>query len=116
MTRRPTETGVSGHPSDPACEKRGFPLGTDDRSKLLEGAEPGKASVKRQEPPAIQQRAEPKVPEAALVAPRPVITLLTDFGTRDIYAGVLKGVILGIAPHASVVDLSHEVAPQAIAE
>lgn len=46
----------------------------------------------------------------------PVITLLTDYGTRDIYAGVLRGVIFGIAPRALVVDLSHEVAPQAIAE
>jgi S-adenosylmethionine hydrolase len=35
---------------------------------------------------------------------------------RDIYVGVLRGVILGIATHATVVDLSHEVAPQAVAE
>jgi S-adenosylmethionine hydrolase len=47
---------------------------------------------------------------------RPVITLLTDYGTRDIYVGVVHGVILGIAPSASVVDLSHEVAPQAVSE
>ncbi|MEJ2038130.1 MAG: SAM-dependent chlorinase/fluorinase [Desulfosarcinaceae bacterium] len=41
-----------------------------------------------------------------------LITLLTDFGTRDEYVGVLKGVIYTINPNATVVDLSHEVAPQ----
>lgn len=40
------------------------------------------------------------------------ITLLTDFGTSDIYVGVMRGVIAGIAPHARVVDLTHEVPPQ----
>jgi S-adenosylmethionine hydrolase len=45
-----------------------------------------------------------------------VITLLTDYGLRDIYVGVVRGVIIGIAPQAHVVDLSHEVAPQAVAE
>jgi S-adenosyl-L-methionine hydrolase (adenosine-forming) len=42
----------------------------------------------------------------------PLIALLTDFGTRDAYVGVMKGVILGIAPTARLVDLSHEVPPQ----
>ena len=45
---------------------------------------------------------------------RPLITLLTDFGSRDSYAGVLKGVIAGICPEAAVVDLTHEVPPQDI--
>ncbi|HEX2032754.1 MAG TPA: SAM-dependent chlorinase/fluorinase, partial [Chloroflexota bacterium] len=44
-----------------------------------------------------------------------VITLLTDFGLQDAYAGVLKGVILGIAPQATVLDLCHEVPPQDVA-
>jgi len=42
----------------------------------------------------------------------PVITLLTDFGDRDAYVGVMKGVILGRAPDARIVDLTHRVAPQ----
>jgi S-adenosylmethionine hydrolase len=42
----------------------------------------------------------------------PLITLMTDFGTADSYVGTMKGVILGIAPHAHLVDLSHEIAPQ----
>lgn len=43
-----------------------------------------------------------------------VITLTTDFGLADGYVGAMKGVILGIAPAARLVDLSHEIAPQAV--
>ena len=45
---------------------------------------------------------------------QPLITLLTDFGSRDSYVGVLKGVIAGICPEAAVVDLTHAVPPQDI--
>ncbi len=41
-----------------------------------------------------------------------LIALLTDFGLKDPYAGVMKGVIAGIAPRAGVIDICHEVAPQ----
>lgn len=41
-----------------------------------------------------------------------IITLLTDFGTHDEYAGVLKGVILTINPAATLVDLTHHIAAQ----
>jgi hypothetical protein len=41
-----------------------------------------------------------------------LIALLTDYGGRDHYAGVLKGVIAGIAPAATVVDVTHDIAPQ----
>jgi S-adenosyl-L-methionine hydrolase (adenosine-forming) len=44
----------------------------------------------------------------------PLIALLTDFGTADGYAGVMKGVILGIAPAARLVDLTHDIPPQDI--
>lgn len=40
------------------------------------------------------------------------ITLLTDFGPKDTYIGVMKGVIATIAPHAIVEDLSHGISPQ----
>lgn len=40
------------------------------------------------------------------------ISLLTDFGTRDIYIGVMKGVIDRLAPAVKVIDLSHEVPAQ----
>jgi S-adenosylmethionine hydrolase len=42
----------------------------------------------------------------------PVIALLSDFGTRDHYAGTMKGVILGICPSASLVDITHEIPAQ----
>jgi hypothetical protein len=45
-----------------------------------------------------------------------IITLLTDFGTRDPFVGVMKGVILGRCPAARIVDLSHEVPPQQVPE
>lgn len=42
---------------------------------------------------------------------RPIITLLTDFGTADGYVGELKGVLYALVPGADVVDISHEVPP-----
>lgn len=41
-----------------------------------------------------------------------IISLLTDFGSRDAFVGVMKGVILGIAPDVRLVDLTHEIPPQ----
>jgi len=43
-----------------------------------------------------------------------IITLLSDFGTRDAYVGIMKGVILKIAPAVQLVDLTHDVMPQDI--
>ena len=48
--------------------------------------------------------------------PNGIITLLTDFGLKDGYVAIMKGVILGIAPAAQLVDITHEVAPQAVGE
>ena len=45
-----------------------------------------------------------------------VITLLTDFGTRDAYVGVMKGVVLGINPSVTIVDISHHIHPQDITQ
>ena len=45
---------------------------------------------------------------------RPIITLTTDFGTADAYVGTMKGVLLGICPEATLVDISHEIQPQAV--
>ncbi|HTI36297.1 MAG TPA: SAM-dependent chlorinase/fluorinase [Vicinamibacterales bacterium] len=42
---------------------------------------------------------------------RPIIALLTDFGTRDHYTGTMKGVMLGICPDATLVDITHDVPP-----
>ena len=45
-----------------------------------------------------------------------IITLTTDFGTQDAYVGAMKGVMLRINPHASIVDISHDIAPQDVME
>ena len=41
-----------------------------------------------------------------------IVALLTDFGSRDPYVGMMKGVILGINPMLNLVDLTHEIAAQ----
>lgn len=41
---------------------------------------------------------------------RPVIALLSDFGSRDHYAGTMKGVVLNICPDATLVDITHDIA------
>ncbi|MDY6918429.1 MAG: SAM-dependent chlorinase/fluorinase [Chloroflexota bacterium] len=45
-----------------------------------------------------------------------VITLTTDFGVEDPYVAAAKGVILSINPHVTIVDISHSVQPQNIAQ
>jgi S-adenosylmethionine hydrolase len=40
---------------------------------------------------------------------RPVVALLTDFGSRDHYVGVMKGVVLSLAVDVTLVDISHDV-------
>jgi S-adenosylmethionine hydrolase len=45
---------------------------------------------------------------------RPLITLLTDFGEHDSYVGTMKGVMLNIAPDATLVDITHQIRPQDI--
>lgn len=42
----------------------------------------------------------------------PIITLTTDFGLSDGYVGALKGVMLGICPQATLVDITHDIPPQ----
>jgi S-adenosyl-L-methionine hydrolase (adenosine-forming) len=42
------------------------------------------------------------------------ITFLSDYGTDDEFAGVCRAVIAGIAPEATVIDLTHGVARHAI--
>lgn len=37
-----------------------------------------------------------------------IVTLTTDFGTRDWFVGSMKGVILSLHPTAQVVDITHE--------
>lgn len=46
----------------------------------------------------------------------PIITLTTDFGLADGYVAAMKGVILGIAPQATLIDITHQIAPQNVRE
>lgn len=46
----------------------------------------------------------------------PPIVLTTDFGASDAYVGVLKGVILRINPQAHILDLTHQIQPQNVAQ
>jgi len=39
----------------------------------------------------------------------PIITLTTDFGTRDGYVGAVKGVIKRMSPDATIVDIAHDI-------
>ncbi len=43
-----------------------------------------------------------------------IITLTTDFGWADYFVGAMKGIIYQIAPKSTVVDITHEIAPQNI--
>ncbi|GHE76388.1 DNA-directed RNA polymerase subunit delta [Streptomyces longispororuber] len=47
----------------------------------------------------------------ALVDHRPIVGLLTDFGLVDDAVGICKGMVLGIAPQANIVDVTHDVTP-----
>jgi S-adenosylmethionine hydrolase len=53
--------------------------------------------------------ATPTAMPATPFRPCAVVTLTTDFGTRDPYVGVMKGVLLAAAPAVRIVDLTHEV-------
>ncbi len=55
-----------------------------------------------------------RVPQSSRRFASPLITLLTDFGTRDHFVAAVKGVILGLNPQARLVDITHEIPPQDI--
>lgn len=45
-----------------------------------------------------------------------IITLTTDFGTKDHFVGAVKGAIYSELPDAKIVDITHEISPFNIAE
>lgn len=47
---------------------------------------------------------------------RPIVALLTDFGSQDHYVGAVKGAILSACREASLVDIAHDVPPHDVAE
>ncbi|MBM7846431.1 SAM hydrolase/SAM-dependent halogenase family protein [Herpetosiphon giganteus] len=48
--------------------------------------------------------------------PNGILTLTTDFGSVDAYSAVLKGVILSVNPQATLIDVTHEIDAQRIAQ
>lgn len=46
----------------------------------------------------------------------PIVVFTTDFGLSDAYAGVMKGVALGINPNLRLIDLTHQILPQNVAQ
>lgn len=50
-------------------------------------------------------------PSTSAAPTRPIVTLTTDFGLKDPFVGVMKGVIAGICPSAHVIDISHGIQP-----
>jgi S-adenosylmethionine hydrolase len=46
----------------------------------------------------------------------PLLVFTTDFGTADPYAGIMRGVVLGINPRARLMDLTHQISPQNVAQ
>ena len=47
---------------------------------------------------------------------RPIVALLTDFGSQDHYAGAVKGAILSVCREAMVVDIAHDLPPHDVHE
>jgi len=45
-----------------------------------------------------------------------IVALLTDYGLRDPYVGVMKGALLSVNPEARIVDLTHDIPPQDVRE
>lgn len=52
----------------------------------------------------------------SFAGPSRVLTLTTDFGTRDHYVGAMKGAVASIAPRVRILDISHEIPRYDIAE
>jgi len=46
----------------------------------------------------------------------PIVTLTTDFGESDHFVGVMKGMVLSLAPRATLVDISHQITPYSVTE
>ncbi|WP_052890016.1 SAM hydrolase/SAM-dependent halogenase family protein [Thermogemmatispora carboxidivorans] len=67
----------------------------------------------------VQKEEQPRTASAheqkAVRLSSPVIALMTDFGLRDGFVGIMKGVIAGIVPQAQFIDISHDIAPQNVA-
>jgi S-adenosylmethionine hydrolase len=46
-----------------------------------------------------------------VISGSPIITLTTDFGLKDNYVGIIKGIISYLSPSARIIDISNDVPP-----
>jgi S-adenosylmethionine hydrolase len=51
------------------------------------------------------------VPSGPMAGRFDTITFLSDYGTGDEFVGVVKSVVRSIAPHVTVIDLTHDIPP-----
>jgi len=58
----------------------------------------------------------PKIHRNSLFTMSRIVTLLSDFGTQDAYVGAMKGTIAQINPAQAVIDVTHDIEPQNIAQ
>src|SRR5438552_120448 len=69
-------------------------------------------------PQLFEMTVRPRVPRRAMgggeiICPSlAIVTFTTDFGPHDGYAGAMKGVVLSMAPDATLVDITHQIARQ----
>jgi S-adenosylmethionine hydrolase len=49
------------------------------------------------------------LPEQLQSEPLHVVSFLSDYGLSDEFVGVCKGVMLGIAPHVTILDVTHDI-------
>jgi len=47
---------------------------------------------------------------------RPIVALLTDFGSQDYYVGAVKGAVLAACPDATLVDIAHDLPAHEVEE
>src|SRR5277367_3432302 len=59
---------------------------------------------------------QPSAPSASQIAQRPALVFMTDFGTANDAVALCKAVMLGIAPDARIMDITHQVTPFSIEE
>ena len=62
------------------------------------------------------QEPSQKTAETTAGSARPTIVFMTDFGTANDAVAICKAVIVGIAPDARILDITHQVTPFSIAE
>ena len=79
---------------------------SEEHKKLL-------LDVSRETQSRIREATGPRAYAPAIPMPG-LVTLLTDFGTRDAFVGIMKGVMLSIDPTLQLVDLTHDIPAQAV--